>query len=274
MSTTSATSTDIRIAIAGAGGRMGQTLLSVAGAGFKIVGGTERQGAPQLGLELGMLAGQSAPGVVVVESPAEAAKHADVWIDFTSPAATLTALDQLKTSPIKAAIVGATGFSPAQDEAVAAHAARIAIVKTTNFSLGVSLLAALIEQAAQRLGPEWDIEISETHHRRKVDAPSGTALTMGEAAARGRGGKLAELRSPPYDGITGPRAPGRIGFAVSRAGGVMGDHEARFVSDEEIVSLGHRALDRAVFARGALHAARWAAAQKPGLYSMRDVLSL
>ena len=270
----STTSTAIRIAIAGAGGRMGQTLNRMAGGDFKVTGGTERAGAAQLGLDLGVLAGRSGPGAIVVESPAEAAKEADVWIDFTSPAATLAALDRLKTTPIKAAILGATGFTPAEDAAVAAHAARIAIVKTTNFSLGVNLLAGLIEQAAERLGTEWDIEIFETHHRRKVDAPSGTALSMGEAAARGRGGKLAELRSPPYDGITGAREAGRIGFAVSRAGGVIGDHEARFVSDEEILSLGHRALDRAVFARGALHAARWAAGQKPGLYNMRDVLSL
>jgi 4-hydroxy-tetrahydrodipicolinate reductase len=148
------------------------------------------------------------------------------------------------------------------------------MVKTTNFSLGVNLLAGLIEQAAKRLDPEWDIEISETHHRRKIDAPSGTALTMGEAAARGRGGKLADLKAAPSDGITGPRETGRIGFAVSRGGGVIGDHEARFISDEEILSLGHRALDRAVFARGALHAARWAADKKPGLYTMRDVLSV
>lgn len=271
-------STAIRIAIAGAGGRMGRTLTRMAAAdltaGFLVVGGTERSGAPELGLDLGMLAGLDALGAVALPGAADAARDADVWIDFTTPAATLTTLDQLKTTPIKAAIVGATGFTPEQDAAVAAYRTRIAIVKTTNFSLGVNLLAGLIEQAAQRLGPEWDIEISETHHRRKVDAPSGTALTMGEAAARGRGGKLAELRSPPYDGITGAREAGRIGFAVSRAGGVIGDHEARFVSDEEILSLGHRALDRAVFARGALHAARWAAGQKPGLYTMRDVLSL
>lgn len=270
----STTDTGIRIAIAGAGGRMGQTLIRMAAAGFDIVGGTERKGAPQLGLDLGMLAGLDALGVSAVEDPADAAKQARVWIDFTAPGATLATLDRLKESPIKAAIVGATGFTPEQNAGVAAHAKRIAIVKTTNFSLGVNLLAGLIEQAARRLGPDWDIEISETHHRRKVDAPSGTALTMGEAAARGRGGKLADLRGPPYDGITGARQAGRIGFAVSRGGGVIGDHEARFVSDEEILSLGHRALDRAVFARGALHAARWAADQAPGLYTMRDVLSL
>lgn len=267
-------STGIRIAIAGAGGRMGQTLTRMAGADFHIVGGTERKGAPQLGMDIGMLANVDAVGAAAVADPIEAAKDADVWIDFTAPAATLETLERLKATGVKAVIIGATGFTPEQDKAAAAYADRFAMVKTTNFSLGVNLLAGLIEQAAKRLGPEWDIEISETHHRRKVDAPSGTALTMGEAAARGRGGKLSDLRAAPYDGITGPREAGRIGFAVSRGGGVIGDHEARFVSDEEILSLGHRALDRAVFARGALHAARWAAGQKPGLYIMRDVLSL
>jgi 4-hydroxy-tetrahydrodipicolinate reductase len=267
-------STGIRIAIAGAGGRMGQTLTRMAGADFHIVGGTERKGAPQLGLDIGTLANLDAAGAVAVADPAEAAKDADVWIDFTTPAATLETLERLKGTGVKAAIVGATGFTPEQDKAAASYATRFAMVKTTNFSLGVNLLAGLIEQAAKRLGPEWDIEISETHHRRKVDAPSGTALTMGEAAARGRGGQLADLRARPYDGITGPREAGRIGFAVSRGGGVFGDHEARFISDEEILSLGHRALDRAVFARGALHAARLAADKKPGLYTMRDVLAV
>ncbi len=253
---------------------MGQALMRAAGPEFAIVGGTERAGASQLGQDLGMLAALQALGAVAVETAADAAKHADVWIDFTTPDATLLSLEHLKSTTVKAAIVGTTGLSPAQEDEIATHASRIAVVRAGNFSLGVNLLLALVEQAAARLGPEWDIEISETHHRRKVDAPSGTALMMGAAAANGRDGKLADLRTPPYDGVTGPRKAGRIGFAVSRAGGVIGDHEARFASDEEILSLGHRALDRAVFAKGALHAARWAVSQPPGLYSMRDVLSI
>ncbi|MBI1360613.1 MAG: 4-hydroxy-tetrahydrodipicolinate reductase [Alphaproteobacteria bacterium] len=264
----------MRIAIAGAGGRMGQALMRAAGPGFTIVGGTERVGASQLGQDLGMLAALHALGAVAVETAADAARQADVWIDFTAPDATLLALDHLESTPVKAAIVGTTGLTASQEAKIAAHARRIAIVRAGNFSLGVNLLLALIEQAAARLGPDWDIEISETHHRRKVDAPSGTALMMGEAAAKGRGAELAGLRTPPYDGVTGPREAGRIGFAVSRAGGVIGDHEATFASDEEILTLGHRALDRAIFAKGALHAARWAVSQPPGLYSMRDVLSI
>lgn len=262
----------LRIAIAGAAGRMGQALVRASGDGFIVVGGTERPGSPQLGQDIGGLAGLKPIGAVTVETPAEAAKTADIWIDFTTPSAAIAALDNLKSASVKAAIIGATGFKPDEDALVALHAGRLAIVKTGNFSLGVNLLAALVEQAAARLGTDWDIEVFERHHRRKVDAPSGTALMIGDSAARGRGGKLSHLRSPPYEGITGPREPGRIGFSVQRAGSVFGDHEAVFASDEEMITLGHRALDRAVFAKGALHAARWAVTQRPGLYAMRDVL--
>ncbi|HEX5006442.1 MAG TPA: 4-hydroxy-tetrahydrodipicolinate reductase [Hyphomonadaceae bacterium] len=258
----------IRIAIAGAAGRMGQALIKCAAGGdFAVVGGSERAGSGAVGKEL-------VPGVVISDAVNKAAATADVWLDFTTPEATLAALDQLRTTNVKAAIVGTTGLAPQHDPKIAEHAKRIAIVKTGNFSLGVNLMLGLIEQASQRLGAGWDIEISETHHKRKVDAPSGTALMMGESAARSRGQKLSDLRNPPYDGLTGPRKDDSIAFAVTRGGGVIGDHKIRFISDEEIVSIGHRALDRALFAKGALHAARWAAGQKPGLYNMRDVLAL
>lgn len=267
-------SAPLRIAIAGAAGRMGQTLIKLAGPQFIVVGGTERAGASQIGQDLGMLAALEALGALAVEGAAEAAKQADVWIDFTAPAATLSALGALKGTTVKAAIVGTTGLSAEQEAEVASHAKRIAVVRDRNFSLGVNLLFGLVEQAAARLGSDWDIEIFEAHHRRKVDAPSGTALAIGEAAARGRKVKLADVRAKPYDGITGPREAGRIGFAVSRAGGIIGDHCASFTSDEEQLALSHRALDRAVFARGALAAAKWAAGKGPGLYTMRDVLAL
>ena len=258
----------IRIAIAGAAGRMGQALIKTAAGGdFAIVGGSERAGSDAVGSEL-------VPGVAISDAANKAAATADVWIDFTTPEATLAALDLIRTTSVKAAIVGTTGLAPQHDQKIAEHAKRIAIVKTGNFSLGVNLLLGLIEQASQRLGAGWDVEISETHHRRKVDAPSGTALMMGESAAKSRGKKLSDLRTPPYDGQTGPRKDGAIAFAVTRGGDVIGDHEIRFISDEEIVSIGHRALNRALFAKGALHAARWAAGQKPGLYNMRDVLAL
>jgi 4-hydroxy-tetrahydrodipicolinate reductase len=263
----------LKIAIAGAGGRMGQALLRAAGDGFSVVGGSERPG-PSLGRDLGELAGLPTLGVTASERVGDAARTADIWLDFTTPAATLAALDALPTTSVRAAIVGTTGLSPGDEARIMAHSRRFAIVKSGNFSLGVNLLLALVEQAAARLGEDWDIEISETHHRRKVDAPSGTALMIGESAAKGRGSKLADLRLAPHDGQTGPRPAGRIGFAVSREGGVIGDHEAAFASDEEILTLGHRALDRALFAKGALHAARWAVDKPPGLYSMRDVLAI
>jgi 4-hydroxy-tetrahydrodipicolinate reductase len=146
------------------------------------------------------------------------------------------------------------------------------VVRSGNFSLGVNLLAALAEQAAQRLGKDWDVEIVEAHHRRKVDAPSGTALLLGDAIAAGRNAKLADLRLAPRDGVTGPRPAGGVGFAVIRGGGIVGEHDVSFASEREVVTLSHQALDRAVFADGALAAARWAAHKPPGLYSMRDVL--
>ncbi len=254
----------VKIAIAGAAGRMGQALLRAAGDGFAVTGGSERAGSPAIGQVLG--AG------VVSESVAQAISDADVWIDFTAPQPTVDALEHLKAA--QAAVIGTTGLTPEQEDAVAKHAKRIAIVRDRNFSLGVNLLVGLVEQAAARLREGWDIEITEGHHRRKVDAPSGTALMIGDAAAKGRGAKLSDLRTAPYDGQTGPRRNGSIGFSVIRGGGIIGDHEAAFISDEEILSINHRALDRAIFAKGALVAAGWAAGRAPGLYTMRDVLDL
>lgn len=254
----------LSIAIAGAAGRMGRALVDAAQADarFRIVGATLREGS------------SNAPAVAATPAADAAAANAEVWIDFTTPKATLDALNALAATPVRAAILGATGFGPEQEQQIAAHATRIAIVRSNNFSLGVTLLAALVEQAAQRMGPDWDIEISEAHHRRKIDAPSGTALLLGEAAARGRGKPLGELRLPPHEAVTGARKPGGIGFAVTRAGGIVGEHDVRFASEHEILTLSHEALDRAVFADGALVAALWAANKPPGLYSMRDVLGL
>lgn len=245
---------------------MGQALARCAGDGFSVVGGSERPGAAGIGVDQG--------GWALSDSAQKAAASADVWIDFTTPDATLAALELLKLTKVKAAVIGTTGLSAAQEQQVAEHAKRIAIVRDRNFSLGVNLMIGLVEQAAVRLGVDWDIEITEGHHRRKVDAPSGTALMIGEAAARGRGAKLSDLRVPPHDGMTGPRKEGSLAFSVIRGGGIIGDHETAFISDEEVLSISHRALDRAIFAKGALTAAKWAAEQKPGLYAMRDVLGL
>jgi 4-hydroxy-tetrahydrodipicolinate reductase len=184
------------------------------------------------------------------------------------------ALAMLPRLDVPAAVIGTTGFSEAEEAQIEAASETMAIVKAGNYSLGVNLLEALVKQAASRLGEDWDIEILETHHRRKVDAPSGTALMLGDAAASGRGQSLSDVRSGPYDGPDAKREPGTIGFSVRRSGDVIGDHEVTLASDMEILSLRHTALDRAVFAHGAIKAAEWAARQSPGLYDMGDVLGV
>ena len=267
---------NLKLALAGVAGRMGRTLIRAASAAddVDIVGGTERPGSGEIDRDIGLIAAQGLLGVKSKVSAQEAAHAADAWIDFTSPVSTLEALDAISSTTVRAVIIGTTGFNLEEEAALRRHAERFAIVKAGNFSLGVNLLAALVEQAAARLGPDWDLEILETHHRRKVDAPSGTALLLGEAAAQGRGGVLNELRSPPYDGITGERESGKIGFSVRRSGGVIGDHEVTLTSEDEAISLRHTAMDRTIFANGALEACRWATKQAPGYYSMRDVLEI
>lgn len=265
----------LKIAIAGCGGRMGRQLISAAlDAGHQLVGGTEAPGSDLIGADLAQMVGRDPVGVAAVETVSDAASNAEVWIDFTAPAVTLAALSDLSEIGIRAAVIGTTGFSATQEDAILRAASKLAIVKAGNFSLGVNLLEALVKQAAARLGADWDIEVLETHHRRKVDAPSGTALMLGAAAANGRGRQLSELRMPPYDGPNAARETGKIGFSVRRSGGVIGEHEVTFGSDMEILSLSHTALDRAVFAHGAIKAAEWVAAQPPGLYDMHDVLGV
>ncbi len=264
----------LSIAISGAAGRMGRSLIRAAAgrSDFRIAGGSERRGKGAVGMDLGTLAGCDPVGAVVTDDPRSAAAQADVWIDFTSPGATLSALEALSGTPVRAAIIGTTGLTAEQDAAIGIAAARLAIVRSGNFSLGVHALAGLVRQAAQKLGAGWDIEIVEQHHWRKVDAPSGTALMLGEAAAQGRARTLGEVRLPPRNGIGDERPEGGIGFAVVRGGGIVGNHEVMFAAEREMLTLSHRALDRAVFADGALAAALWAADKPPGLYSMADVL--
>lgn len=265
----------LSIAIAGAAGRMGRQLVEASlKAGHAVTGGTEAAQSPHLDTDLGELAGSKALGLMPVTDVVNAAAAANVWIDFTVPVATIGALEALRHTGVHAVIIGTTGFSDVELKEIKRASEHFAIVKAGNFSLGVTLLTALTKLAASRLGPDWDIEILETHHRRKVDAPSGTALMLGEAAAEGRGHPLEELRAPPYDGITGEREAGSIGFSVRRIGDVIGEHEVLIGSDKEIVRIGHTALDRSVFAEGAITAARWAVDQKPGLYDMTDVLGL
>lgn len=267
----------LSIAIAGVAGRMGGAIIRAASEAqqdIRIVGGTANAGSAALGADIGAAARIQTLGVTVTDSVRTAAAQADIWIDFTTPEASIAALDALSGAKVRAAIVGATGASADQEARIAAHAKRIAIVRSGNFSLGVNMLASLVREAAAKLGASWDIEIVEAHHHRKVDAPSGTALLLGEAAAEGRGKALKDIRLAPRDGITGRRPEGGIGFAVVRGGGIVGAHDVMFAAEREVVTLSHQALDRAVFADGALAAAIWAADKPPGLYSMRDVLGL
>lgn len=266
----------VAIALAGVAGRMGQALVAAAAGDRRLAisGASERPGTPAVGLTVAELAPGGPQGVRVADTVAGAATGAAVWIDFTAPAASLAALAALPDCGVRAVVLGTTGFTAAEEAAIEAAATRLAIVRSGNFSLGVNLLAGLVRQAARRLGPDWDIEILETHHRRKVDAPSGTALLLGEAAAQGRGVALADVRVDGRSGQTGPRPDGAIGFAVLRGGGVVGDHTVQFLSELESLTLSHHARDRSIFAAGALEAAVWAAARPPGLYGMGDVLGL
>ena len=267
--------TELKLAIAGCAGRMGRQLASAAlSAGHTISGGSEAPGADAVGEDVGRLAGVDPIGVSATSDISMAATGAMAWLDFTVPKATLSALQVLPDLGVRAAIIGTTGFSASEEQDISSAAGKLAIVKAGNFSLGVNLLEALVRQAAARLGEDWDIEIAETHHKHKVDAPSGTALMLGEAAAQGRGKSLNDIRVAPYDGPNAKRGPGEIGFSVRRTGGVIGDHEVTLGSDMEVLSLRHTALDRAVFAHGAIKAAEWATQQAPGLYDMSDVLGV
>ena len=197
----------------------------------------------------------------------------DVVIDFSTAEASVALAKQCAARGGPALVIGSTGFSPEQEAEIAAAAEKIAIVRSGNFSLGVNILIGLVEHAALRLdAADWDIEITEAHHRKKVDAPSGTALMLGEAAAAGRDADLSELRSKPYDGVSGEREPGKIGFSSIRAGGIVGEHTVLFASDDEVISLSHSAIDRSLFAKGAVAAAAWVRSRRPGLYDMQDVL--
>lgn len=254
---------------------MGRALIGtvLATPGAVLAGGAERPGAPDIGGDLGLLVGQDALGLVVGDDPAALFAQCQVAIDFTAPAATARHAAAAALSDT-ALVIGTTGLGPSEQAAIAAAAGRVAIVQAANFSLGVSLLLALTELVAARLGSAFDIEILEMHHRHKVDAPSGTALALGRAAAAGRRVALDQVARRSRDGLTGPRPTGEIGFATLRGGDVVGDHQVIFAGDGERLSLGHQAGDRGIFARGAVHAALWAAGRGPGLYGMTDVLDL
>lgn len=264
---------DIRVGVIGCGGRMGRMVLSELAAtkGCRIAGGTEPKGSALLGRDLGEIAGTGPLGVAVTDKAETLFAGADVVIDFTTPAASVLHAGMAARTGT-AFVLGTTGLDDKQLAAVTRAARKAPVVRAANMSLGVTLLAALVEKVAAALGPDYDIEIVEMHHRHKVDAPSGTALALGEAAAAGRGVRLAKVARRGRDGYTGPRRTGDIGFAALRGGDVVGDHSVVFAGAGERIELVHRASSRQIFARGAVRAALWVADRKSGLYSMRDVL--
>lgn len=266
---------DMRLIVAGAGGRMGRTLVKAIAAtqGLSLAGALENAGSPLIGQDAGLLAGLGDNGVKLSADAGPLMDRADGIIDFTAPAATV-ALAALAAKAGKVHIIGTTGLSASDDGKIGSAAKSAVIVKSGNMSLGVNLLAALAKRVSKTLDNAFDIEILEMHHNQKVDAPSGTALLLGRAVAEGRGVELEMSSVRSRDGHTGARKPGDIGFATLRGGSVVGEHTVMFAGPAERIELTHKAEDRMIFARGALHAAAWARSQKPGLYSMMDVLGL
>lgn len=264
---------DMRLVVVGAAGRMGRTLIRVVSEtpGVTLAGAVERAGAAEVGRDAGELAGIGGNGVAITTDPLPLFAKAEGVLDFTVPGATV-AFAELTAQARIAHVIGTTGLSAADEERIKAAARHAPIVKSGNMGLGVNLLAALVRQAAKALDPDYDIEVLEMHHRAKVDAPSGTALLLGRAAAEGRGIDIDQHSVRARDGHTGPRKRGDIGFATLRGGSVVGEHSVIFAGDGETIELTHKASDRVLFARGAVKAALWARDRKPGLYSMADVL--
>ena len=263
----------VKVAVVGCAGRMGQMLLKmlINAPGIVVVGGSERRGSAALGQDLGALAGAEPLGISVSDDPSTLFETADVVVDFTNPNATVSHA-QMAAKTGCALVIGTTGFDSDQLAMLYRSAQRAPIVLAANMSLGVNLLQQVVEEVARILDADWDIEIVEMHHKHKIDAPSGTALALGEAAARGRGQQLRRISRRSRDGQVGPRVKGEIGFAALRGGDVVGDHTVIFAAEGERVEITHRASSREIFARGAVKSVLWAAGKRPGLYSMRDVL--
>jgi 4-hydroxy-tetrahydrodipicolinate reductase len=265
----------MKIAVMGAAGRMGRELIRAVHASetCALIGAAEPEGSLALGEDAGQLAGLGKLGVAITDDAPELFAKADAVLDFTAPAASVE-FAALAANARIVHVLGTTGLS-ADDEAKVAAAARHAtIVRAGNMSLGVNLLVALTRKVAAALDADFDVEVLEMHHRHKVDAPSGTALMLGRAAAEGRGADLDKVSVRVRDGHTGARRRGDIGFATLRGGSVVGDHSVLFAADGEIVELKHHAADRGIFARGAVKAALWGRGKGPWLYSMMDVLGL
>ena len=264
----------VRLAIAGAGGRMGRALLEAAAAtpGVAIGAALEAAGSPFLGRDAGDLC-SAARGVAIGADPTAALANADVLVDFTRPEGTLAHLEACRAAR-RAMVIGTTGLGAAAVGQIRAASKEIPIVFAPNMSIGVNVMARLVELAARALGPDYDAEVFEIHHRMKVDAPSGTALMLGEVAAKARGGGLEKDAVYARHGTTGERKAGSVGFSVARGGDVVGDHTVYFAGPGERLEITHRSSSRATYAHGAMRAAKFAAGKAPGLYDMGDVLGL
>ena len=263
------------IVVTGVSGRMGRMLVQTVAASdqARLVGAVERAGHDWIGQDLGSAMGGAPLGITVTDDPLEAFARAQAVLDFTSPAASV-GFAALAAQARAVHVIGTTGFEAADLAAIKAAARHAVVVRAGNMSLGVNLLVQLTKRVAAALDEDFDIEVIETHHNRKVDAPSGTALMLGEAAAEGRGVRLEDVRDSGRDGITGVRQRGHIGFSAIRGGDIVGEHDVMFAAAGERVILRHIATDRAVFARGALKAALWGQGRQPGEYDMVDVLGL
>ncbi|WP_305971290.1 MULTISPECIES: 4-hydroxy-tetrahydrodipicolinate reductase [unclassified Mameliella] len=266
---------DYGVVVTGVSGRMGQMLVQQVAAHERLhlCGALERPGHPWIGQDLGLASGGAAIGVMVSDDPLEAFARAHAVIDFTSPAATV-GFAELAAQARLVHVIGTTGLAESDLEKIALGARHAVVVRAGNMSLGVNLLTTVTRQVAAALDMDWDIEIVESHHNQKVDAPSGTALMLGEAAAEGRGVALSDVSDRGRDGITGARKKGDIGFHAIRGGDIVGEHEVIFAAAGERIVLKHIASDRALFARGALKAALWGQGMGPGEYDMLDVLGL
>lgn len=263
------------IVVNGASGRMGRMLVKLVqeNPGARLVGAIEREGHEWIGQDLGAAMGGAEVGVTVTDDPLEAMSKAQAVIDFTAPVATVP-LAEIAAQARAVHVIGTTGLDEddlARLEAAARHAT---IIRAGNMSFGVNLLTKLTRMVAEALDTDFDIEVVEAHHKHKVDAPSGTALMLGEAAAEGRGVRLADVEDRARDGITGERETGHIGFSAIRGGDIVGEHDVIFAGPGERIVLRHVATDRALFGRGAVKAALWGVGQKPGNYDMMDVLGL
>ncbi|MCL9781462.1 4-hydroxy-tetrahydrodipicolinate reductase [Vibrio sp. S4M6] len=265
----------VRIAIAGAAGRMGRNLVkaTLLNEKAKMGAASERPGSSLIGVDLGELCGRSKLDISLVDDLTKSIENFDVIIDFTAPASTLANVELCKTHS-KKIVIGTTGFDEQQQQVIDEAAKHIPLIMAPNYSVGVNLVFKLLEKAAKVMGDYCDIEVIEAHHRHKVDAPSGTAIGMGEAIAGAMGNNLSDVAVYAREGITGERTKDEIGFATIRAGDIVGEHTAMFADIGERVEITHKASDRMTFANGAVKAAVWLADKNPGFYTMTDVLAL